>query len=893
MKNLYLIAAAGAVLVFAVLVAVLTSGDDESADDSRLADSAPVTPATAPPAPVEPIAAATTAPARAELTEEVRARVDALTSAVAATPTSKENFRERADLVWQWANAFALAGNELHPSLPAVIAVTAHDGFLDGPVTPTMEQMFASIDAFIADLVFREANPDALGPLVPDTTGPFIADSYATISQTYTVGAAPVEPGGGFLFTPYVYTGLVSFQTSDPSADDYLAISSSNPDARFEVTSYPVSGIMSDRITGPAIPRPFFRLTEGTLQPGDTVTVTLGETSQGSNGYKIPNFQNTGLRMRVWVFLNEETGPLPLPETPFPIVGKAVQQVSVVVPSIVAAGEPFAVSVRNEDEYRNRATGEMPGYQVFIEDEAWRGIPAGGPAISVLEGAVIEEPGIYRLSVRSEDGTMSATSNPVLVESQPDRRLYWGETHGHSGYAEGNGTVDGYYTFAREDARLDFAMLSEHDLWMDDYEWEQLRQGAIRHNDPGAFVAFLGYEWTQAPALGGHHNVMFRTPEGRTRGDIQRAPRPNLLYDLLRAEHDTRDVLIIPHAHAPGDHTFNDPEMELFVEITSNHGVFEWFGRRYLNEGHRVGFLGSSDDHVEHPGLRILRTDLPQSDYYGGLAGVYAAEKTPDSIFDALHERAGYATTGERIILEARVNGTPMGGEIVARGPVEISGQAIGTAPIEFITLVRGGRDVATLDYTRSPAGEPATQRVSVRLFSDSDPRQPRVNARWSRIWRGTLEVRGARIAGFEAPRLENVFTEYLRRQAGSDTTLEMFLRTHGTTQEILLELEGAGPDTEIVLDTNSIYAYSAVQIGDAVATATTFRLGDLAEGAVKVPAMEAPFTDHVSARLAPGDLPLQRSFSFRDTAEPGSSFYIRVEQADGHSAWTSPVFVD
>ena len=47
-------------------------------------------------------------------------------------------------------------------------------------------------------------------------------------------------------------------------------------------------------------------------------------------------------------------------------------------------------------------------------------------------------------------------------------RVYWGETHAHSGYSEGMGSIDRFYTWGRDDARLDFAGLSEHDVWLDD-----------------------------------------------------------------------------------------------------------------------------------------------------------------------------------------------------------------------------------------------------------------------------------------------------------------------------------------------------------------------------------------------------------------------------------------
>ena len=51
---------------------------------------------------------------------------------------------------------------------------------------------------------------------------------------------------------------------------------------------------------------------------------------------------------------------------------------------------------------------------------------------------------------------------------------------------------------------------------MDDYEWEVLRSNVQRFHEEGEFIAFLGYEWTVSTRVGGHHNVLFRTPEGES-----------------------------------------------------------------------------------------------------------------------------------------------------------------------------------------------------------------------------------------------------------------------------------------------------------------------------------------------------------------------------------------
>jgi hypothetical protein len=88
---------------------------------------------------------------------------------------------------------------------------------------------------------------------------------------------------------------------------------------------------------------------------------------------------------------------LPIPT--FRVVGGPVHAVHGFAPSIVAPGERFVVSVRSEDYHYNRATGEMPGYRVWVNGEPFAELPPGR-AIHLLEAAFASE-GVYRFSFES------------------------------------------------------------------------------------------------------------------------------------------------------------------------------------------------------------------------------------------------------------------------------------------------------------------------------------------------------------------------------------------------------------------------------------------------------------------------------------------------------------
>ncbi len=103
---------------------------------------------------------------------------------------------------------------------------------------------------------------------------------------------------------------------------------------------------------------------------------------------------------------------------PVPRVSEFIRLYTV-APSIVAPGEPFTLAVRAEDRLKNLSSGVMPALEVLLDGEPVRTIEAGSPAISLLEDVSLAEAGVYRFSVRNEDGSIRATSNPVRVEEAP------------------------------------------------------------------------------------------------------------------------------------------------------------------------------------------------------------------------------------------------------------------------------------------------------------------------------------------------------------------------------------------------------------------------------------------------------------------------------------------
>ena len=808
---------------------------------------------------------------------ELRTEVDALQLAVDALPTHAGNYRPRLRTIWRWANAYALHGWPIDPELPWTV------GQLNSPdASPTRLQL-ADIDSWVREFSYREMGPSRIGKLETPMLGPFPVDDYSTLIIDYTVGSRALLPGDGLLIAARTYAGGTELQTSAPDDANFLAAETDVPGVRFAYDTLPVSGWFSGRMgkavtnTGRA-PKPFVRIAAGELPPGSRLRLVLGETAYGSPGLHMPAVSIDGLRFHVWLRLESDGVLINLPELPFRSVGGPVANVRATAPSVVDADEPVDLHVWSGDQFRNRATGPLPRYRVELNGQKIAQTAATDEPAQVRLPALGRE-GVFRLHIESQDGRLATASNPVLVERDRVERIFWGETHGHSGFSEGVGTIDGFFRFARDDGRLDFVSLSEHDLWMDDSEWLALRDAAIRYNDPGRFVTFLGYEWTVHFEHGGHHNVLFRSPGGRSRIGLQDAATLTQLYDALGKSNQRSDLLLIPHAHNPGNWWHSDSAIEHFVEIVSNHGTFEWFGQAYLAEGHRIGFLGGSDDHYGHPGLRPLRR-IASSDNFGGLVAVFAAQKTADSIFDALRARRGYATNGRRMLVDVTLNGHLPGSQVPACGPLRFRGQLAGTTGLESLQIFRNERLLHDEQFVQST---PEARYIEIRFASDSRPGEPGEFPRQWQNWIGTASINDGDLVTVFSPRHENIFSEAINLDENSRRHARFFVRTRGSEKNVLLEPAKLSQDATLTLaleepsiepQTIALQGFQDsgwMELDDQPGRRTALRVRRIA-----LPdTLDRVLDHHVSAASVPGD-----------------RYYVRVTQTDGGIAWTSPWFL-
>jgi hypothetical protein len=251
-------------------------------------------------------------------------------------------------------------------------------------------------------------------------------------------------------------------------------------------------------------------------------------------------------------------------------------------------------------------------------------------------------------------------------------------------------------------------MLSDHVEGLAFDDWANLQRATDQWNDWGEaaeFVTLPGYEWTSLAH--GHKNVVFpHTVDADDAlfpavvGEVEHTP------DDLWKSLEGRRAIAIPHhvSHGiakPTDWSYRNDEFQRLVEIFQVRGNYEYDGAPYqkadtntpfsrghsvrdaLAMGHRLGIIASPD----HGGGM-------------GLAGVWADELTRASVFEALHARRTFGTTGAKMSLFLRVAGEPQGSEVdVAPGPVSIEGVVSGTADGLALTLVSDGEELWTRDF--------------------------------------------------------------------------------------------------------------------------------------------------------------------------------------------------
>ncbi len=239
------------------------------------------------------------------------------------------------------------------------------------------------------------------------------------------------------------------------------------------------------------------------------------------------------------------------------------------------------------------------------------------------------------------------------------------------------------------------------------------------------------------------------------------------------------------------------------------------------------------------------------------------AEPTRASIWQALRERRCYATTGARILLDVSVGDAAMGGTARVQTAVPVRCRVTGTAPIERVEL-RRGMQIAGVFRPGTLGGQPQGLRLS---WSGIHPRR-----RYARMtWRASLQATGIDLAQIEAA------GGGVAISAASDGSLVIQSHTQGEERALWLPLI-AGEQASVSFAAE--HAALEWRAGWPEARTLT-RTGSVWAEVIAAPWAALPAVSEAAAE-------------WLDTPTPGRhAYWLKVVQADGQMALSSPVYVE
>ncbi|HEU5316479.1 MAG TPA: DUF3604 domain-containing protein, partial [Chloroflexota bacterium] len=337
-------------------------------------------------------------------------------------------------------------------------------------------------------------------------------------------------------------------------------------------------------------------LTEGSLEPADTIDVVYGDRSGGSRGFTPPLWAASPERVRAAVRVTREGSFEPLPEERRPLLHvrpAPPSEVAVVLPSVAAVGEPCDLIVAALDPNLNPSwpAGMRVTLRVVEGEAQLDGAARGDTTVTCPPNAwsarvrlTPRAAGLVRIRAQSDDGRLFAVSNPCRVASaQPKERLFWGDLHGHTRFSwDATGPAEDAFRYAREVSGLQIYGNADHGESLSAEDWQRIAQLNAEFYEPGRFATLLGYENSQRFPFG-HHNVFYRGGSGPLRHANDAKLSEFIAGVLEERGGDVKDVLTIPHhmvalgnpSRPNTDWTLHDPRFHRVAEIYSGHGQSE------------------------------------------------------------------------------------------------------------------------------------------------------------------------------------------------------------------------------------------------------------------------------------------------------------------------------
>ncbi|NJN81999.1 MAG: hypothetical protein HC802_06745 [Caldilineaceae bacterium] len=443
-----------------------------------------------------------------------------------------------------------------------------------------------------------------LGTITCTPDGPVVAGSMGQWTLVYTVGSYGIDEHGTIKLVQRLVSDWEVCQFDRPDQSGFTTVTTTG-DARLGL-SYQRKAYSRPWTAGLVID-----VYDGYLSPGDTVTIVLGDRSQGSPGIRAQTFRESAHEFRLLVDATNAHVVQRAPSSPiFPIVSGEPVRLVCIVPTQAVTGQAVTVFVKGEDRWGNPTAA--PG-GLSLE---WHGETAATFAGDRMTLAQPDQGYVIARAIHKGE-ELACRSNPLSVHAhEPALKRYWGDLHAQTAATVGTGTEEEYFAFGRDVARLDFASHQGNDFQMTDEDWARLNETVQAFHADGDFVVFPGYEWSANTPAGGDRNV-FYLEEGLPILRSKHWQIPETPEDALTPAHPADVLFARLRQHVPlekvlmGSHVggryadirrYFDQELGPLVEIVSCWGVFEWLLWDAFDMGYIVGVMCNSDGHKGRPG---------------------------------------------------------------------------------------------------------------------------------------------------------------------------------------------------------------------------------------------------------------------------------------------------
>ncbi len=421
-------------------------------------------------------------------------------------------------------------------------------------------------------------------------------------------------------------------------------------------------------------------------------------------------------------------------------------------PTLVEANNAFNLRIAVTDKFDSRCEPVYTGSVKIESNDKIQNLPGNltfernDNCTKIIKGLKVKQPGTYRVKVMLDSSGKVFESNPIVVKDKVEETIYWGNIHNHNCYSEcWGGTMERFYSFAKEISGFDFVSISDHMMKKPDefgemgrlFKWKTGRistpiecwvdtvSTANKYNLPGEFAALVGYEWGgKTPERRGYHmNVYYGDAQVYNINKFFMPGKSEVtdLYDLLK---NLDNVMFIPHKHGvyfayevieetvdkegypltPGIEVYSD-----WGDAFSPYGTYEVdsrFGgirsRRFMSyqeaidKGYKLCVIADSDSHTGLPGRRLPGGITRHHDHPQGITAVISKQLSRNDIIRCYKQRKTYGTTGERIYMDVQANAVGMGEHLKVNDRFAITAEIAGTDIIESVSLYDGLKLIET-----------------------------------------------------------------------------------------------------------------------------------------------------------------------------------------------------